>query len=55
MVLVSLSDSLNLCNKKAFTINCFYLAFQFTRNYTKLTVLSFLHCFVVKGNLISAK
>ena len=29
--------------------------FEFSRNYTKLTVLSFLYCFVVKGNLISAK
>ena len=30
-------------------------SFQSSRNYTKLTVLSFLYCFVVKGNLISTK
>ena len=29
--------------------------FEFSRNYTKLTVLSLLYCFVMKGNLISAK
>ena len=28
---------------------------EFSRNYTKLAVLSFLYCFVVKGKLISAK
>ena len=28
------------------------LAFEFSRNYTKLALLSFLYCFVVKGKLI---
>ena len=28
---------------------------EFSRNYTKLVMLSFLYCFVVKGKLISAK
>ena len=30
-------------------------AIDFSRNYTKLAMLSFLYCFVVKGKLISAK
>ena len=28
---------------------------EFSRNYTKLAMLSFLYCFIVKGKLISAK
>ena len=31
------------------------LPFEFSGNYTKLAMLSFLYCFVVKGKLISAK
>ena len=31
------------------------LSDEFSRNYTKLTVLSFVYCFAVKGKLISAK
>ena len=30
-------------------------SFEFTGKYTKLTMLSFLYCFVVRGKLISAK
>ena len=30
-------------------------SFEFTGNYTKLTMLSFLYCFVARGKLISAK
>ena len=31
------------------------LPFEFSHNYTKLAMLSFLYCFVLKGKLISAK
>ena len=34
-----------------FTIT-FMVSFEFSRNYTKLAILSFLYCFAVKGNLI---
>ena len=30
-------------------------SFEFSHKYTKLAMLSFLYCFVVKGKLISAK
>ena len=38
---ISLMNRLDLCD-----------AFEFSRNYTKLAMLSFLYCFVVKGKLI---